>query len=94
MCISKVSKVKISPKDPSDAAVAFHRRLQKENCPVGKTGQHQYSLSSSFDLLAGFGTLLEQQVAGFHRAGPSTSLDESYSIADGIVSDFFRTVNP
>ena len=34
-----------------------------------------YTVSSSADFLAGFGTL-QLQVAGFHRAGPSTTLDK------------------
>jgi hypothetical protein len=34
-----------------------------------------------FRLTAGFGTLLEQQVAGLHRAVPSTALDNGYMMA-------------
>ncbi|EDN01325.1 hypothetical protein BACCAP_00893 [Pseudoflavonifractor capillosus ATCC 29799] len=45
--------------------------------------------SSSFDSLAGFGTLRNAQVAGFHRAVPSTALDKAYSLLRKVFYQIF-----
>jgi len=41
-------------------------------------------IPSSFDFFAGFGTL-QMQVAGFHRAVPSATLDKAYSVDGSII---------
>ena len=47
------------------------------------------SIESSSVVAAGFGTL-NKQVAGFHRAVPSTTLDKAYMQFDHILSYFFH----
>jgi len=45
--------------------------------PIGESDARSLIRSSSFVFAAGFGTTLSQ-VAGFHRAVPSTALDKAY----------------
>ena len=51
------------------------------------------SIESSSVVAAGFGTTLTQ-VAGFHRAVPSTTLDKAYMQFDHILSYFSHLSTP
>ena len=51
------------------------------------------SIESSSFVAAGFGTTLSQ-VAGFHRAVPSTTLDKACMQFDHILSYFFHLSTP
>ena len=51
------------------------------------------SIESSSFVAAGFGTTLTQ-VAGFHRAVPSTALDKAYMHFDHILSYFSHLSTP
>ena len=69
---------------------------EKITLPAGRVTN---ASSSSADFLAGIGTLRLTQVAGFHRAGPSTTLDKAlsncetdYSRKHPIVKDYLRKI--
>ena len=60
---------------------------QKKN-PVIRQGTEKERTSLIFRLTAGFGTLYTQ-VAGLHRAVPSTTLDKVFNCYGASISAFF-----
>ena len=60
-------------------------RVHKKT-PAGRRGMNYAYIASSF-VTAGFGTL-QTQVAGLHRAVPSTSLDKVFNFNVSIITDY------
>ena len=76
--------------------ISLHRRRKKKTRAVPDSARQNCLFSLIFRLTAGFGTLRFPQVAGLHRAVPSTALDKvfncgtDYSRLSPFVKNCFR----
>ena len=59
--------------------ISLHRRRKKKTRAVPDSARQNCLFSLIFRLTAGFGTLRFPQVAGLHRAVPSTALDKVFN---------------